>query len=177
MSPLVPMVVEQTVARRARVRHLLAPAQRADRLPRHAGHRRDREPDRRPAAPPRVRGPGQGHLALHQLARRIRLRRASRSTTRCSSSSRDVQTICVGIAMSMGALLLAGGAEGKRMALPEREDPDPPGLLELPGPGHRHRDPRQGDHRRPPPAGRDPGQAHRPGAREGRAATPSATTS
>jgi ATP-dependent Clp protease, protease subunit len=30
----------------------------------------------------------------------------------------DVQTICCGIAMSMGALLLAGGAEGKRMALP-----------------------------------------------------------
>jgi len=30
----------------------------------------------------------------------------------------DVQTICVGIAMSMGALLLAAGAEGKRMALP-----------------------------------------------------------
>ena len=30
----------------------------------------------------------------------------------------DVQTICVGIAMSMGALLLAGCASGKRMALP-----------------------------------------------------------
>jgi ATP-dependent Clp protease protease subunit len=30
----------------------------------------------------------------------------------------DVQTICVGIAMSMGALLLAGGAKGKRLALP-----------------------------------------------------------
>ena len=30
----------------------------------------------------------------------------------------DVQTICVGIAMSMGALLLAGGTKGKRMALP-----------------------------------------------------------
>src|ERR671925_1923486 len=30
----------------------------------------------------------------------------------------DVQTICVGIAMSIGALLLAGGAKGKRMALP-----------------------------------------------------------
>jgi ATP-dependent Clp protease, protease subunit len=29
-----------------------------------------------------------------------------------------VQTICVGVAMSMGALLLAGGANGKRMALP-----------------------------------------------------------
>ena len=30
----------------------------------------------------------------------------------------DVQTICVGIAMSMGAVLLAGGTKGKRMALP-----------------------------------------------------------
>ena len=30
----------------------------------------------------------------------------------------DVQTICVGIAMSMGAFILAGGAKGKRMSLP-----------------------------------------------------------
>ena len=30
----------------------------------------------------------------------------------------DVQTICCGIAMSMGALLLGGGAPGKRMSLP-----------------------------------------------------------
>ena len=30
----------------------------------------------------------------------------------------DVATICYGIAMSMGSLLLAGGARGKRMALP-----------------------------------------------------------
>ena len=30
----------------------------------------------------------------------------------------DVQTTCIGIAMSMGALLLAGGAAGKRFALP-----------------------------------------------------------
>jgi len=30
----------------------------------------------------------------------------------------DVQTICIGMAMSMGALLLAGGAPGKRMSLP-----------------------------------------------------------
>jgi len=30
----------------------------------------------------------------------------------------DLQTICVGVAMSMGALLLAGGTSGKRMALP-----------------------------------------------------------
>ena len=30
----------------------------------------------------------------------------------------DVQTICFGIAMSMGSLLLAGGTPGKRLALP-----------------------------------------------------------
>ena len=30
----------------------------------------------------------------------------------------DIQTICVGIAMSMGSLLLTGGAAGKRFALP-----------------------------------------------------------
>ena len=30
----------------------------------------------------------------------------------------DVQTICFGVAMSMGSLLLVGGAKGKRMALP-----------------------------------------------------------
>jgi ATP-dependent Clp protease protease subunit len=30
----------------------------------------------------------------------------------------DVSTICVGIGMSMGALILAGGAKGKRFALP-----------------------------------------------------------
>ena len=30
----------------------------------------------------------------------------------------DVQTICCGIAMSMGSLLLTGGATGKRMSLP-----------------------------------------------------------
>ncbi len=30
----------------------------------------------------------------------------------------DIQTICTGMAASMGAILLAGGAEGKRQALP-----------------------------------------------------------
>src|SRR5664280_2221301 len=30
----------------------------------------------------------------------------------------DVSTICIGMAMSLGALLLAAGAKGKRMALP-----------------------------------------------------------
>ncbi|MFA6161495.1 MAG: ATP-dependent Clp endopeptidase proteolytic subunit ClpP [Patescibacteria group bacterium] len=33
----------------------------------------------------------------------------------------DVSTICIGLAASMGAVLLAGGAEGKRFALPNSE--------------------------------------------------------
>ena len=70
----------------------------------------------------------------------------------------DVQTICVGIAMSMGALLLAGGAKGKRMALPNCEDPDPPGLERVPGAGDGYRDPGARGHLDQAPAGGD----HRP---------------
>ena len=33
----------------------------------------------------------------------------------------DVSTICMGMAVSMGAFLLAGGAKGKRLALPNSE--------------------------------------------------------
>ena len=33
----------------------------------------------------------------------------------------DVNTVCIGMAASMGAFLLAGGAKGKRMALPNAE--------------------------------------------------------
>ena len=33
----------------------------------------------------------------------------------------DVSTICIGLAASMGAFLLAGGTKGKRMALPNAE--------------------------------------------------------
>src|ERR1700748_1992778 len=44
----------------------------------------------------------------------------------------DVQTICYGIAMSMGSLLLAGGARGKRMGLPNSRIlvPQPSGEFE-----------------------------------------------
>ncbi|MEJ7383746.1 ATP-dependent Clp protease proteolytic subunit, partial [Staphylococcus epidermidis] len=33
----------------------------------------------------------------------------------------DVQTICIGMAASMGSFLLAAGAKGKRFALPNAE--------------------------------------------------------
>ena len=89
----------------------------------------------------------------------------------------DVQTICVGIAMSMGALLLAGGAPGKRMALPNAKILIHQVSERLQRPGDRHRDPRPRDHRPAQAARRDHRQAHRPGPREGRARTPSATSS
>src|ERR1035438_590334 len=46
----------------------------------------------------------------------------------------DVATMCVGVAMSMGSLLLAGGTHGKRSALPNSRIPlhHPP--AGLPGP-------------------------------------------
>ena len=38
----------------------------------------------------------------------------------------DVSTICIGLAASFGAFLLAGGAKGKRIALPNAESHQPP---------------------------------------------------
>ena len=73
----------------------------------------------------------------------------------------DVQTICVGIAMTMGALLLAGGAKGKRMALPNAKILIHQVSCGFQGQAHRHRDPRARDHRRPAAPGGDHRQAHR----------------
>ena len=49
----------------------------------------------------------------------------------------DVSTICIGMAASMGAFLLAAGTKGKRMALPNAEI-----MIHQPsaGPNHRHGD-------------------------------------
>ncbi len=74
----------------------------------------------------------------------------------------DVSTICVGQAASMGAVLLAGGAHGKRYCAAAFAHHDPPAARRLSGPGvgHRHPCPRDpGDARA---AQQDPGQAHRP---------------
>ena len=59
----------------------------------------------------------------------------------------DVQTICCGIAMSMGALILAAGAPGKRADAAQRPDAHPPADGRLPGPVLGHRDPRPRDAR------------------------------
>ena len=67
---LVPTVIESTPTRRTCLRHLLAAAPRADRVPRHRDRRPGRQPHRRPAAVPRGRGPRQAGQPLHQLAGR-----------------------------------------------------------------------------------------------------------
>src|SRR3954469_3090275 len=130
--------------RRARVRHLLAPAQRADRGPRRARRRSDRQPDRRPAAAPRVDGRRQGHLDLHQLAGRLDLRRAG-----------DLRHDAVHQAGRVDDLLrdrdvdgvAAAGRRGKGQAplAAEQPHPDPPAVGRLRGAVERHRDPRAGD--------------------------------
>ena len=176
MSPLVPMVVEQT-SRGERAFDIYSRLlERADRLPRHPDHRGHRQPDRRPAAAPRVRGPGQGHQHLHQLARRLRLRRPG-----------DLRHDAVHQARRADDLRRHrdehGGAAARRRrrgqadVAAQLEDPHPPGLGRLPGPGDRHRDPRQRDHRRPPPPRRDPRQAHRTSPSRRSPKTPIATTS
>ena len=81
----------------------------------------------------------------------------------------DVSTICVGIAMSMGALLLAGGAKGKRMALPNSRI-----LIHQVWGGYQGQASdieihATGDDRTEAQARGDHVRAHRPGRREGEA--------
>ena len=89
----------------------------------------------------------------------------------------DVATICCGIAMSMGSLILAGGAAGQALGAAEQPDPDPPAVRRLPGPGDRHPDPRQGGARAARAAGGDLRRAHRQGQGADLASTSSATAS
>ena len=49
--------------------------------------------------------------------------------------------MCIGQAASMGSLLLAAGAAGKRFCLPNARIMIHQPLGRLPGPGDRHRDP------------------------------------
>jgi ATP-dependent Clp protease protease subunit len=54
----------------------------------------------------------------------------------------DVSTLCIGMAASMGAFLLAAGEKGKRFSLPNSKIMIHQPCSAAPGPGHRHRDPR-----------------------------------
>ena len=58
----------------------------------------------------------------------------------------DIATVCIGQAASMGAVLLAAGAAGKRYALPNSTDSDPPAAGRFPGTGLGHCHSGQGNH-------------------------------
>ena len=73
----------------------------------------------------------------------------------------DVATTCCGIAMSMGSLILAGGADGQARRAAQLAHPHPPAARRLPGPGDRHPDPRRGGDRAAPADGGDLRRAHR----------------
>ena len=128
--------------RRARVRHLLAAAQGARRVPGRAGQRHHGEPDRRADAVPRIRESGQGHPLLHQLAGRLGVGAGMAIYDTMQFIKPDVSTLCVGMAASMGAFLLAAGAKGKRFALPNSTVMIHQPLGRVPGPGFGHRAPR-----------------------------------
>ena len=117
MSPLIPMVVEQTArGERAfdlysrllneRIIFLGTPLddQIANLIVAQLIHLESEDPDREVSI--YINSPGgsvYAGLAIYDTLRYVKC---------------DVQTICTGIAMAMGALLLAAGTEGKRMALP-----------------------------------------------------------
>ena len=117
MSPLIPMVVEQTArGERAldiysrllndRIIFLGTPVddQIANLIVAQLIHLESEDPDREVSL--YINSPGgsvYAGLAIYDTIQYVKC---------------DVQTICVGIAMAMGALLLAAGTAGKRMALP-----------------------------------------------------------
>ena len=74
----------------------------------------------------------------------------------------DINTLCIGQAASMAALLLTGGAKGKRHCLPNARILDPPAPGRNRGAGRGHRHPRQGNSALARTTQRDPVQAHWP---------------
>ena len=128
--------------RRARVRHLLAPAEGARR-----SSSSGRSPKRRRISSSR---------RCCSSSRRIRTRTSTSTSIRRADRCRrawpifdtmqfirpDVSTLCIGMAASMGAFLLAAGAKGKRFALPNSTVMIHQPLGRLPGPGVGHRAPR-----------------------------------
>jgi ATP-dependent protease ClpP protease subunit len=89
----------------------------------------------------------------------------------------DVSTMCLGQAASAAAVVLGAGSKGKRFALPHARLHIPPTPRRRNRPGHRHRDPSQGN--RPdarPPRG-NPRLPHRPVPRAESTRTATATSS
>src|SRR4051795_13399838 len=147
-------------ARRALVRHLQPPAQRADRLPRLGDRRRGREPRGRPASAPRVRRPRSRHRDVHQLPRRRRVRRPRDLRHDALHQARRRDRVLRHRDVD-GLAAARGRRRGQAVVAPERPRADPPTPRRLPGPEHGHRDPRPRGDRAPAPHGGDLLRAHR----------------
>ena len=115
---LVPMVVEQTNrGERAfdiysrllkeRIIFLVGPV-----------HDGDGQPGLRPAPVPGVGESGQGHRDLRQFAGRAGDHSGLAMYDTMQYIRCEISTVCIGMAASMGSLMLAAGAKGKRFALP-----------------------------------------------------------
>ena len=65
--------------------------------------------------------PKKGHPCLHQLARRFSVTAGLAIYDTMQFVTSDVTTYCLGMAASMGAVLLAAGTRGKRYALPNSD--------------------------------------------------------
>ena len=86
----------------------------------------DRQPDRRAAAVPRVREPGQGHLLLHQLAGRLGVGGPGDLRHHAVHQARRVARCASGRRPAWARFLLAAGAKGKRFVPAELARDDPP---------------------------------------------------
>ncbi|CAA9516768.1 MAG: ATP-dependent Clp protease proteolytic subunit, partial [uncultured Solirubrobacteraceae bacterium] len=128
-------------ARRALVRHLQPPAQRADRLPRSADRRPGRQRRGRAAAAPRGDRPGPRDLDVHQQPRRRRLQRPGdpRHDALHQARRRDRLLRHRDVGGIVDPLV---GYAGQALGAAQRADPQPPAVGRLPGPADRHRDPR-----------------------------------
>src|SRR5215218_3142437 len=153
-------------ARRARVRPLLAAAQRPDHLPRLGRGRPGREPHRRPAPAPRERRRRQGHLDLHQLARRLDLRRAGDLRHDAVHQARRVDDLLRDRDVD-GVAAAGRRREGQAAVAAEQPHPHPPAVGRVRGPVDGHRDPRPRDPQDPRADRPHLLRAHRPADRGG----------
>ena len=67
----------------------------------------------------------------------------------------DISTLCVGLAASAGLAAADRRRQGQALQPAAFEHHDPSALGRLPGPGHGHRDPRQGNPENPRPVEQD----------------------
>ncbi len=151
------------LARRARFRHLLAPAQGEHHFPGYAHRRQRREPDHRPDALPGRGRPGKGYFALHQFSGWLDHRGFghSRHHEPGGAGHRDLLR---GPGRFHGRRAAGLRKQGQALQPAAFAHPDPSAVHERPGrTGHRHRYlcARNPAHARV--AERDSGQRHRPG--------------